>query len=416
MSLELLNRIKQTLEERKRKVESGGVNGIPIPFKRFRTYLPVIEQKNIIIVTGATKSSKTQFTNFVFVYNTVLYYYHNPEKIRAKIFFFPLEETKEAITLRFIAYLLFYISKGKVIVSPKDLKSSDERYPVSQEILDMMNLDEFKAIFEIYEDIVIFCEDRNPTGIYKKMVTYAESHGKVIKRPQKFTEVDAFGNKTEKTEWVFDRYEPDDPDEYVFCIADHLGLLSIETQLGTLKATIEKLSDYFIQLRNKYHYICVGVQQQNTETTNLEAYKSGKIRPTKDGLKDTKRTGEDCDMLIGLTNPHAFELPDYMGYPIKDAFKGNIRFAELVLYRGGEANNICPLYFNGSINQFEELPLPSEKDRIDKILEYIRNLRNNDSQRANPILLIGNLKKTIKQLQKKKLFNMFATLFTNKFK
>lgn len=61
----------------------------------------------------------------------------------------------------------------------------------------------------------------------------------------------------------------------------------------SLKETIEKLSEYNKDLRNDYGAIPVLVQQQNTETTNLDAFKANKIRPTKDGLKDSKRSGED---------------------------------------------------------------------------------------------------------------------------
>ena len=38
---------------------------------------------------------KTQFTSYTFIYNPLQYAYENPDKVRLKIFYYPLEETKE---------------------------------------------------------------------------------------------------------------------------------------------------------------------------------------------------------------------------------------------------------------------------------------------------------------------------------
>jgi hypothetical protein len=113
-----------------------------------------------------------------------------------------------------------------------------------------------------------------------------------------------------------------------------------------------------ILARDRYHYIPVVVQQQSTETTSLEAFKSNKIRPTKAGLADAKNTGNDCSCMIGITNPYSFEKPDYLGYDIT-TLKDRFRVIEIVLNRNGRANGLCPLLFNGAINKFEELPLPN---------------------------------------------------------
>ena len=77
---------------------------------------------------------------------------------------------------------------------------------------------------------------------------------------------------------------------------------------------MDKLSEYFMIFRNHYNYIPVNIQQQNAETISLDAFKSNKIRPTLAGLADTKNTGKDCSVMLGITNPFAFELP-YYPYP-----------------------------------------------------------------------------------------------------
>ena len=38
------------------------------------------------------------------------------------------------------------------------------------------------------------------------------------------------------------------------------------------------------------------------------------------GLSDSKYTGKDCSMMIGITNPFAFELPSYLGLTNKKIY------------------------------------------------------------------------------------------------
>ena len=60
--------------------------------------------------------------------------------------------------------------------------------------------------------------------------------------------------------------------------------------------------------------------------------------------------------------------------------KGNARFVEIVVNRDGNSNGICPLFFNGAINYFKELPVPSDKISMDKVYHYLNNLREQRKQ------------------------------------
>lgn len=364
--------IKEHLIENREIILNGGVNCIPSPFTRFRQYFPGVRKKFSYVVTGATKSSKTQFTVFLFVINSVFYALRHPDQVKITILYFPLEETKEDIMLRIYAYIISHLTDGRIIISPEDLESVDERKPLSQEVLDIMDSEDFIKIADKFEECINFYEDRNATGIYKKIKTYVDAHGKSLFEDKEVTYQDELGNTKTETIKKFIKYIPDNPNEYIIPIVDHVGLLQEERGL-TLKANIEKLSEYFVILRNKYSISPVIVQQQNTETTNLEAFKANKIRPTKDGLKDSKRTGEDCTMLFGLTNPYSFELSQYLGYNI-DTLQDNFRVWEIVLARKGRANGLCPMLFNGAINQYTELPLPTSPE-INKVYNYVKSLK-----------------------------------------
>lgn len=385
----LIERTIDFLYKRRDKILKGEINCIPLPFKRFRNELPGIEQGTYYLISGLGKSSKTQITSYLFLYNSLLYAYNNPSVIDVKFFFFPLEETPEAITLRFMSYLLWI--NYKIRVSPVDLKSTDSDRPINKEILDKLSSKEVKDILNFYEEKVIFLTDRNPTGIWKVAKNYADNNGEAF-----YKTINVNGEERK----LFDYYVPKNPNEYVFIIVDHVSLIESERGM-TLRESINKLSEYMVILRNRYNYIPVVVQQQSVETGNLEAFKAGKIRPTLAGLGDSKYTGRDCSVMLGITNPYAFELSEYYGYDIKK-LKGNFRVLEVVLNRNGVSNGLCPLFFDGAINLFEELPKPTDNN-INKVYEYSNSLRN------KVFMLIS--KKYNNNLLSKTKLSIFANLF-----
>jgi hypothetical protein len=362
-------RIVDNLHERRNRILEGKVNCIPLPFKRFKEEFPGIEKGVYYLISGGTKSAKTQITNYLFVYNTILYMYYNPGVIKAKINYYPLEETAESITLRFMAFLLNHLFK--VRISPVDLKSTNNDKPVDSAILELLNRPQFIEIMNLYESVVTFYDDKNPSGIYKNFKRYAESHGKTYYKT--FKTKDDFGNEVERK--IFDYYVADDPEEFYFIIVDHVSLLDSEKHGGRyldLRETILKLSEYMIIARNRYNYTPVVVQQQSIETSNLEAFKQDKIRPTMAGLGDSKYTGRDCSVMLGITNPYSFEKPEYLNYDIT-TLKDKFRCLEVVLNRNGRANGLCPLLFDGAINAFKELPKPNDP----KIIEIYNGVKQN---------------------------------------
>jgi hypothetical protein len=57
---------------------------------------------------------KSQFTSYTFIYKPLMFCYFTKSDINLKILYFPLEETPERIMQRFISWLLFDFSKGKI--------------------------------------------------------------------------------------------------------------------------------------------------------------------------------------------------------------------------------------------------------------------------------------------------------------
>lgn len=167
--MSLVQRVLSDLEEKRQRVLQGDINCIPSPFKNFQNDFPGIEQGKYYCVSGASKSGKSQLTSYLFLYTPILYAYHHPEQIRIQIFYFPLEETPEKITIRFMCHLLYILSDKKIRVSPMMLQSINKGLSVSKDILDLLNSLEYRSILDFYEDHVHFISDRNPTGKLSKV-------------------------------------------------------------------------------------------------------------------------------------------------------------------------------------------------------------------------------------------------------
>lgn len=400
-SISLRERVIANLEERRQRILDGQLNCIPSPFKRFSEDFIGIEQSCYYTITSFTKGGKSQFTSYTFIYKPLMFCYFTKADIDIKILYFPLEETSERIMQRFISWLLFDFSKGKIRVSPRELRSTTS--PVSEEILEVIKSDEFQDILEYFESHIIFPEEAaNPTGIYKYCKNYAEEHGTVYTKIGKYK--DEFGVVQERQ--VFDRYEQDNPNEYRLVIVDTINLIDTERGM-TLKQSMDKLSEYCAKyLRNRYNYSPIIIQQQAFDQEGNEAFKIGRVRPSVAGLGDSKYTSRDSNVVLGLFSPFRFALKEYEGYDVSK-FKDNIRFLEMIVNRDGEMGGLCPLFFDGAVCQFEELPRPESKGEIAKIYDYLKHIRG---AAAKSFFSYG-MKKKNKSLRNTGLFSKFAALF-----
>lgn len=363
----LIDRVIDNLEERRCNIIEGNINSIPSPFERFRDDFIGIEQGQYIVVTAPTKGSKSQFTNYMYVFTPVLYAYNNPDKVDLKIIYFTLEENADRIIQRFMSFLLNHLSKGKIRISPRDLRSTDNEKPLSEEIIKILKSEEYQSILNFFEQSVEFISDGcNPTGMYKICRDYALSQGTIINKKVKYGD-----EEFDK----FDSYVPNNPKLYKLVITDHIAL--IEKERGfTDKQAIDKWSEYEVKyLRNRYGFTCIDIQQQAFEGEGIEAQKLGKIEGSIGSLGDSKYTARNANIVLGLFSPFKFELPQYKGYDITK-FKDNIRFLKIYVNRDGEMGGVCPLFFDGAVCQFQELPRPEDKEKIQQVYRYIESIRD----------------------------------------
>lgn len=393
----LKDRVLLNLEDRRQKVLNGGINSIPTPFKRFSEDFIGVEQGKYYCVTASTKVGKTTFASYLFIYNSILYAYNNPDKIKLKIFYYPLEETPEDVLERFMCFLLYKVSRGTIIVDRTTLKSSNN-VAVSQDILDTLNDGEYKNILDFFEETVVFSSSSNATGVWKEMVRYAEDNGTICKKKVQIKDELEISREVE----VFDHYDQNDPTEFKIIFYDHVGLISTERGF-TLKQSMDKLGEYFVKLRNMFNFTICAIQQQNTTSESLDAFKLGRDKSSIQNLADSSYTSRNCDICIGVNSPYRNEKKDWNGYDITK-FKDYFRYAEILINRQGSSGGTIPLFYLGKVCDWTELPLPNDTDNIQRVYQFINRLRNRNTlmftsnKHFNNSLASGKIKKYLCRL------------------
>ena len=364
----LYDRTMQEIEDKRQRIIDGGVNCIPSPFKRFVDDFCGIEQDTYYCITSFTKGGKSQIVSFMFIFQAVVYSYFAKEQVDFKIIYFPLEETKERIMQRFMSWLLFKKSHSTIRISPKELRSTVSA--LDECVVDRLRQFDIQDILNYFEEHVIFpTESPNPTGIYKYCKQYAEEHGTVHKRKVQIK--DELG-QLQDTE-IFDSYEQDNPNEYRMIIIDTINLIDTERGMS-LKQSIDKLSEYCAKyLRNRYHYSPIVIQQQAFESEGNDSFKLGRVRPSVAGLGDSKYVSRDCDVVLGLFSPFRFGITEYFGYDVT-ILKDHLRFLEVIVNRNGEMGGILPLWFDGAVCDFRELPKADDKTAMTAIYNTCKTL------------------------------------------
>lgn len=227
--MSLINRVIQDLKERRQNVIDGNINSILSPFKRFRSDFIGIEQAQYVTITSSTKGAKTQFASYLYIFTPLLYAYYHPDQVKVKILYFPLEETPERITQRFMSFLLNHLSRGEVRVSPTNLRSTNSEKILDEKIIELLESEEYQKILNFFEENVIFIASQpNPTGIFKECVDFAKQNGKIHTKKVVYGK----GEEAEEHE-VFDYYESNNPKQYNIVFLDHIGL-----KIGVLYSNI----------------------------------------------------------------------------------------------------------------------------------------------------------------------------------
>ena len=364
----------------KQNHDSGYYNCIPfMGMERLEMYLPGIEQSTYYLLAAASGVGKSKLARYLFIHNPIVFLENNPDSgIELDILYFSLEESKEKILLAEISKYLF--TKYGLTLSIKQLASVGRYNVISA--ADLEKVKEAEAHVKKFLDrVTIYDSVRNATGIYKTVRnfamtvgTYYDKEGKPLTPTEVMQVTGGVGETYKKVSY----YKLHNPKHYVIVMTDHLGLLQPENG-ETLWQTMGKMSSsYNLHFRDKFGFIPVVIQQLAADKERVESNFQGKtiedkLEPSLDSLGDNKTTARDVNVALGLFDPARYKIDNHNGYDIT-RLKDRYRSMNIMKSRDGIANKKLPLFFNGAVDFFKEMPKTDNIDGMNRVFEYVNQL------------------------------------------
>lgn len=387
--MDLIDSITEGLQQKRDNLTKYNTfNCIPFSdkFPKLSNYLPGIIKGVYYITTAGTGVGKTQLAKYLFVRTPYDFIKKHPEaNLKLKVLYFALEESKEEfINTMIVAWLA---EEHNIFIDVLDLNSMLN--PIDQEIIDKIKegREYFKDLFDVVE---VIDSVSNPYGMYKYCREYSDKNGthywtqleKVKEEDRKFITHQEYENLgSNKKGWKYSHYKPFDENEYVIILSDHISLLTPEKDQNTgvpmsLHQTMSKWSvDYCRkQITKHWKYVIVNIQQQAAASEDIEHFKANKLEPSLAGMADNKLTSRDALVVLGLFAPDRYQLNKYLGYDITK-FQDNFRSLLILKNRIGKPNLKLPLFFDGAVNTFKELPAPTDEERLNKVYRYMDKVR-----------------------------------------
>lgn len=356
ISSKVIDSLKNNRDKRLR----GDVIAIPWSLTRLSRLLPGVERGKYVMISASPKGGKSQLTDFLYVIEPIEWYIAHKPKMKLKVLYFSLEMSREAKILQAISYKLN--KSYNISISPQHLKSTFGGYVLNENILAVIQSRPFQEWLAKFESIVTYVDDvRSPDRIYAFVKGFAEKNGKYITEGENII-----------------GYQPNDPDEHIIVICDHLSLLSPDSG-ETLHNAMYKYSAYHcLEFRDRFNYTVVNVQQQSADSSKQQFTSRGdsiieKIRPSADGLADMRLSSRDVNLMISLFNPSSYNIEEYEGIDLRRMGNWH-RELYVNLNRDGLANAQLQLYFNGAVNEFMELPRKMDETTYNLIQKKVNNL------------------------------------------
>jgi hypothetical protein len=348
---EVMSEINQGLEGRNK--------GIPMGISTLGNEICNLLPSTYYLLGGESGTGKTALADTIFCVNPIDYLMKNENKTnkRLKIFYNSLEISKKRKMTKWACIKLW--KDYGIIIDSKTLLGMRES-KISQEIYDKVK--ETRDYFERVEDYMVFNDQGvHPTKIYYNVKEYCESVGKFIDKviPHK--------DGTSHTEKV---YIPNNPDEIVLKITDHVGLVRGEKDAYENKQKLDKHSHYSVDARNIYGVSSVEISQFNRDLADYGRQKFKQLAPQDADFKGTGNMYEDCDTCLALFSPRRHGIKNYLNYDIT-LLKNRVMFSYILKNRDGNDNIAFALNFLGEAGYYRKMPSPTELDTNPMLLEQV---------------------------------------------
>lgn len=239
----------------------SGLNvGLSSGFPVLDTYIYGIQRRWMTVISGDSGSGKTSYMLYSQVFRPFQQYCQNPN-INLHFLLFSFEMSAEVLLAKLLSIYIYetfnkVLSYGQILSLTGQLSEEDYKYVEQSKPW----LEKFESICEIIDKPV------TAKGLYAICKEFSKKHGKYV--------------EVEKTaDYIKENYVPNDPQQYLITVVDHIKLLSASTG-HTIKQEIDEACDYLIHFRNKCGFTVSIVQQFNRNFKSMDRRSSENFLPS----------------------------------------------------------------------------------------------------------------------------------------
>ena len=346
---------------------TGKINYLPFkPLGNFTEFFPGLMREELTCFTGTPASSKTSLVKKLVIHDGIEWAMKNEKNLH--ILYIGMEESKSQFLYSLLSYQGFVMYGLQYNI--KDFESIGRT-------IDIEDLDKLKEVEKRVEKMLPYITYHtnlfNSYGIWKTIREFASKRGTFY-----YNNIPVSGQVGQDNSW--DSYVPNDPDEFVVIVLDHLLLISTQKdekdQAEAIWNTVEYLRRY---AANKLRYCVVPIQHQNADSENQDSRKDQTILPTENGLARNKEVARSYLNLIGIANPNKSNqggvratIGTWDGHNLNQ-FGNYLRTINIIKSRFGESSVHDSIFTGGRTGWFETIPkigTPEYKDFIERIKIY----------------------------------------------
>jgi len=265
-----------------------------------------------------------------------------------KVFYFSFEIDEGRKIAKWCAMYIW--KKYGIITSYKDILGRSKNR-LSDSLFDKVI--ESRKYFEeiIGKNIIFYDSILPPTSIYTKVRDYCLKVGTIKETTKTYPNNPII--------YTSKKYIPNDPDEIVLSVKDHIGYIKKENNMKDTKEAIDRNSKYNVLLRNSFGVSSMDICQFNRSLADVQRQKFKELMPQPNDFKDSGGMYEDCDTAIGIFNPMKHGIKKYADYDIIKYGK-RLRFVNIMKNRDGEDNTRSALNFLGEAGFYRNMPRPDQ--------------------------------------------------------
>lgn len=340
--------IAESLLEEIELGREGNAQGYSMGLPKLESIIDGVTRRTMTILSSGTGQGKSSFVLYAYVYRPLM---EHLEDDNFKVYYFSLEMNATVLFGKLLSTYIFETYHKELTI--KELLSRKKGYILDDENYNIVK-DSLAWLKKVESKVKVYDKSLNADKLYAILMKDLETIGK-------------FSESANRKIFI-----PNNPNLIYEVIIDHIGLLSPTS--GSKKAEIDKTVAYLITLRNMCGISPTIIQQINREQSNIERFKQGRTGIQLSDLKESSDTTDAAEVVLALYGPNRDKLNTYRGYDVKK-LGDHIRIIQILKSRFGESDIEIGVNFLGSINEWKELPLPSEIYDYDKYLtpDYLIN-------------------------------------------